>query len=634
MNLNVCRFGPFVVDRSAYAVTRDGHTVALTPKLLDLLLYLIDRPTQVVAKEELLDALWPGANVTENALTQAVSELRQALGDDAGSPRFIKTIARRGYRFIAGVERIETTPVQKESTDHDAIAVVDFVNVTGEADYAWLAVGIAETVTGDFRALGRFKVVERWRVVEAARHTDGTAQQIARALGVTRVVVGSFQRQGDMLRIVARVVDVGAAEAVADAKVDGPIERIFALQDQIVVTLSRGLGLPSGASRSGVGARETASLAAYRAYMEGWLRLESLDVRELKPARTDFERAVSLDPRYALAYTGLSSAEFALYETTRFANEPARDLLERAIAHARHAIELEEGLAEAHASLVLPLVSAWQPAEALAAARRAVALEPSNWRHHFRLSHASWGDARLESAARTAALYPEFAFTHFGIAMVHVARNHLARAETVLREGLAVQTRQIEHHTRFPALGLHWLLALVRLAQDDAPGALDEFDRELELADPERLLYGIEYRINAYYSRGLTLIHLRRFDEGVDSLTAALGVYPEHAPTRIALARALRYNGDLSAANAELARVEETVAILSRRRPYYSAIIGAALLVEQNRREEAVKRLSSLLADAPPGFAAWTLPVEPLLRPLSEQPGFALLLKRLAERAA
>ena len=312
-----------------------------------------------------------------------------------------------------------------------------------------------------------------------------------------------------------------------------------------------------------------------------------------------------------------------MYETTRFENEPARDLLERAIEHARHAIELDEGLAEAHASLVLPLVSAWQPAEALAAAQRAVALEPSNWRHLFRLGHASWGDARLRAAARTVALYPEFAFTHFGVAMVHVARSHLPRAESVLREGVAVQTGQLEHHTRFPALGLHWLLGLVRLAQDDAVGALGEFKRELELADSDRLLYGREYAIHAHHGRGLAQYHLERFDDAIESFSLALDMHANHAPSRIALAHALRARGPENKAQAELARVEEILSTLTPRRPYHSAMIAAALMVARDRPEEAVRHLERLLADAPQGFAAWTLPIEPLLRTLHPHPGFA-----------
>src|SRR5262245_15984742 len=104
------RFGPFLADRHGYRVTRDGKIVPLTPKLLDLLLHLIDHAGNLVTKEALLEALWPGANVTDNALAQAVSELRDALGDEPKSPAFIKTVARRGYRFIAPVEKVEIQP--------------------------------------------------------------------------------------------------------------------------------------------------------------------------------------------------------------------------------------------------------------------------------------------------------------------------------------------------------------------------------------------------------------------------------------------------------------------------------------------------------------------------------------------
>src|SRR6185436_6592473 len=102
------QFGPFFVDRIRYRVVRDDAVVELTPQLLDLLLHLLDNAGALITKEQLLDALWPGANVTDNALAQAVSELRQALGDDAGAPQFIKTVARKGYRFIAPVEKVDS----------------------------------------------------------------------------------------------------------------------------------------------------------------------------------------------------------------------------------------------------------------------------------------------------------------------------------------------------------------------------------------------------------------------------------------------------------------------------------------------------------------------------------------------
>src|SRR6476646_7701616 len=97
------RFGSFIVDRTRYRVQQGETLLELTPKLLDLLLYLLDHAGELVTKEQLLDALWPDANVTDNALAQAVSELREALGDEPTAAQYIKTVARRGYRFIAPV---------------------------------------------------------------------------------------------------------------------------------------------------------------------------------------------------------------------------------------------------------------------------------------------------------------------------------------------------------------------------------------------------------------------------------------------------------------------------------------------------------------------------------------------------
>src|SRR5512144_1480164 len=100
------RFGPFLLDGASYRLLRDGNPVAMSPKIIDLLLYLVSRPSALVTKEELFNALWPDVAVTDNALTQAVSELRQALGDDPAKPTYIQTVARRGYRFIAPVESV------------------------------------------------------------------------------------------------------------------------------------------------------------------------------------------------------------------------------------------------------------------------------------------------------------------------------------------------------------------------------------------------------------------------------------------------------------------------------------------------------------------------------------------------
>ena len=624
------RFGSFIVDRAAYRVLHEGRPVDVTPKLLDLLLHLLDHAGTLVTKEALLDALWPKTSVTDNALAQAVSELRQVLGDDAGDPRFIRTVARRGYRFVAPVEPIAAPeePVIAETgavtqDDVRSIAVLDFTNVTGDSESAWLSAGIAETVSGDLRALGGFRVVDRWRVTEAARRTGGALHDVASALRVRLAVVGSFQRNGDRIRITARVVDVVSGDAVADAKVDGRLQDIFDLQDQVAAQFAGELGVTSARGSSAPRSRETPSLEAYRAVMEGWLRIETLDVRELPRAIADFERAVAIDPRYGLAWTGLATAEFASYESTRSENEPSQALLERAIAHGRQAVELDDSLAEAHGSLALILVSAWETGEAIRAARRAVTLEPANWRHLFRLGHATWGEERLRAGAATLALYPDFAFAYFQSAMVHVARGHLTDAEGVLRHGAAIQDRQIGRGERYPALGLHWLLGLVRLAQDDVDEALAEFDRELGLAEPHRL-YGREYAMCAALGRGAALLRAARRDEAVASFRDALTLYPDHPLGHLGLAVAGRGGFDT---------VEAALQVMDRAKPIESALVRAQSLAAQGHSQAAADLLLGAVQNAPAGFAGWSLPVDPFLLQVPDRTVFTPVLSLLSGRA-
>jgi len=632
------RFGPFLVDRASYRVLRGEHVVDLTPKLLDLLLHLVDHAGTLVTKEELLDALWPGANVTDNALAQAVSELRQAIGDDAATPAYIKTVARRGYRFIARVDAVESggsAPAAAAPPAVDqlqSIAVLDFTNVSGDPASAWLAAGIAETVSGDLRALGTFRVIDRGRVMEAIRRTNGSLDAVAADLNVALVVVGSYQCHGERIRITARIVNVAGGEAVADAKIDGLLAGIFELQDNVVAQLAQELGMgPPPASRRGT-RQETSSLDAYRAYTEGWLQLESLDVREIPRAIESFERAIQIDNRYALAYTGLASAELAAYEGTRSENTPAQDVLTRAIDHARRAVAIDDTIAESQATLALVLASAWKTAEALQAARRAVKLEPSNWRHFFRLGHASWGSERLHAAASTLALYPDFAFAHFQSAMVHVARGHLRDAEVVLRQGAAVQDRQIERGDRYPALGLHWLLGLVRLAQDDLDEALREFDRERALALPHRL-YGREFQRDAMHARGACLLRLGRHADAAECFEQAVQLYPDHAPSHLGLLLVARATGSPGRVEGLTRRLQEIQSALETGRPVKATIVGSQILAADGRVDEACAALCSLLDSAPPGHAGWTLPIEPLLAEALQREAFAAVTTRLADRA-
>ena len=626
------RFGDFRVDPVAYTLRRGGEPVSLSPRPFDLLLYLLRNPRRLVTKDELLDALWPGVAVTENTLTRAVSELRRALRDTPGAPRCIETVPRRGYRWIAptGLDASPAESVGPHPAGR-AVAVVDFANLTGDEALAWLAPGIAETVTNDLGTLDGLRVIDRWRVVEAAGEAGPSPAGIAAAVDADLVVSGSYQRVADRLRVTARMLEAGTGDTVADAKADGRLDAIFELEDQIVRQFSAGLGLAGDDGPAN--RRETSSLDAYRAAIEGYVQLQSLDARLLPAAVEAFERAVALDRSYALAYAGLANAEHALYELTRAANRPDRARLESALLHAHRAVELDARLPGAHATLGFLLVSAGRRSEALAASRRAVDLDPHDWMHLFILGHASWGDERLRAQARSLAHYADFAFAHFSMAMVHVARDELAVAERVLREGTAIQDRQLGRPQRLPASGLHWLLGCARLRRGDADEALREFDLEIGHARHD-YLYAQEYTAASQLGRGFAFIDRGQIDAARDSFEAVLHAQPDLARAHLGLARIAAAEGRDADKEAALARAEKAMAELDKGgRIAEAAVTRASALVLRGRADEAVAQLDRLLYEPPAAFAGWTIPVEPLLGPLRRTAGFDRVLARLADRA-
>lgn len=629
-------FGPFTLDTGAFRLLRDGVAVPVGPKIIDLLLYLVKRPSALVSKEELFRALWPDVAVTDNALTQAVSEMRQALGDDPANPTYVQTVARRGYRFIAPVSAVaaKSADAEEEARAHGSrvqwVCVLDFSNVSGDSSLAWLSSGIAETLTNDLRSALQLHIIDRTRVVETVRRVGSDLPTLRAELKIDLAIVGSFQRAGQKLRITARAVDAASGEAVADSKADGPLDNVFDLQDRIVAQLAETIWSNNDAPRRSL--RETSSLEAYQAFTEGRVRLETLEPTQVPGAIKDFERAIQLDPRYALAHVGLGNAHFWEYETSRAHNHPDAGLLARAIDHVRRAIELERDLAEAHATLAFILVSAGRAGEALASARRAVALEPGHWAHHFRVAHASWGEERLRALARVTDLNPDFPFAHFESAMVHIARNSLGRAESVLREGTIAQDRQADLRQRYPARGLHWLLGLVRLAQNDVSEADAEFAKERSFGRSQ--LYGAEFEMNACDGAGFA--RLRAGDPGaaVAWFEQALALFPEHARSLVGLGAAYQAAGNRKKSDEAFKRSAAAVQSLRQGRRNTEATLAQALLhAATGHTPEANGCLKELLERGELPFSGWTLPIEPILAPLHRTREFQDLLEALGAKA-
>jgi DNA-binding winged helix-turn-helix (wHTH) protein/tetratricopeptide (TPR) repeat protein len=632
------RFGVFLLDMRSYRLFNDGTASDQPPKVLDLLALLLSRPGELVGKEQIFSALWPDVAVTDNAITQVVSAARDALGDDPAAPRFIQTVPRKGYRFIGAVEMsaadrpvsAATTVTPSAGSGVLRVAVADFVNVTADAEVAWLSVGIAETVSDDLRRLRALRVMDRAALSEAVRGADVAA---ARQAGIDLLITGSFQRAGTLLRMTGRAIDLHTSSAIAHAKADGSLAEVFVLQDAVVTQLVQSLhGSTSVVVPARVRTQETSSVDAYQALTEGRIKLDSLDPAAVPAAIADFTRAVDLDPNYALAYAGLGHAHFWLHQRTRLASRSEQHHLTLAIDYVQRAIGLDPDLAEAQAALAFFLANTGDPTEAIQAGRAAVALEPNEWRHHFRLGIAAWGSERLACLHAVQRLYPSFAFAHYASAMVHVARGHLDEALVTLQAGLDARPSARIGAFRFPANGLHWLTGLIKLAQHDIAGARLAFDRELAERGSE--LYADEYAVNAHNALGQSSLLTDQPDHAAASFREALAVAPGHARALMGLAEALRRTGHSSDADRALTQAREEIeALRTSNRPVDAYMALAQWHMVAGRPEDALVTVSSMLEQSPPGHAGWTLPVEPWLSDLRAAPSMAPILHRLALRA-
>jgi DNA-binding winged helix-turn-helix (wHTH) protein/tetratricopeptide (TPR) repeat protein len=630
----VYRFGPFVLDTGAYRLSRDGGAVELTPKAFELLRSLVERAGTLVTKEELFGRIWPDVAVTDNALTQVVSDLRKALGDASDAPIYVQTVARRGYRFVAGIASGGAEPVElpprSESDDEPrrpVLVVTDFQNVSRDADLDWLSSGIAETVTGTLGARPGIRVQDRTRLLALGDH-GGSPHDLARAAGASLLVTGAFQHVHGQLRLTARLIDVTSGEVRGDARADGTIRDIFSLQDEVARQLSERVGdaRSAGAVRR---ARHTSNLEAYRAAVEGRLLLESLDPDAVPEAFARFSTAIERDPGYAAAHVGLANALGYLFERSRYRLDARQDLLGQAIESARRAIALDDGYAEAHATLSFLLVAAGDRIGARQAATRAVALEPDEWMHRFRLGHASWGTARLDAISTALASFPEFPFAYFQRAMVFVARGSLNKAAATLEEGLRVIGD--DGPRRFPGAGLRWLLGMIALAGGSTDEAVRLFDGELRAR--QSTLYSEEFALGARLGIGFVQLSKGQVPDAVRTFTPLVGS-DGSGRALLGLALAARRASMPEAAGRPLAAIERAAAAEREGgRPDNAALLEAAIDAARGDGDTALDRLDAVLQSAPPGPLGWTLPIDPVFASLRSAPRMAAVLSALAARA-
>ena len=380
------RFGAFELQPNERRLLAGGEPVVLGPRAFDLLIALVERPGQLVTKEELLDCVWPKLVVEENNLQVQVSALRKILGQEA-----IATIPGRGYRFTVTLTA-SNAPLKTLLAPIDenlpSIAVLPFVNMSDDAANEYFADGIAEEL---------INVLSKIRGLRVASHTSAFSFKgskvdiptVAQKLNVATILEGSVRKAGKRVRITVQLVRVATDSHLWSETYDRELEDIFAVQDDIAQSVvkelrSALLGEKRDSSASAAVKAEVQAAAkgrgenaeAYRLYLQGQFFVAQRTQASLATGIEYFRQAVGLDPQYALAWAALASAQSieagAGWTSYGEGHRHAREAAERALA-------LEPNLAEGHAALgQIRLLHDWDWSGADASSRRALELAPGS----------------------------------------------------------------------------------------------------------------------------------------------------------------------------------------------------------------------------------------------------------------
>ena len=440
---NFYRFGEFVLDPRRRTLSRADSPVFLTPKAFDVLIFLVQNPNRLVTKEELLRAVWGDTFVEEGNLTQYISHLRKALGDNSESTRLIVTIARKGYQFtgnvVADVEtgdsskrtavRIpateswqtdpppvlefpakEAVPKAREPWRRAAVvaasavilavvaymswrhfptitppksekimlAVLPFENLTGDPNKEYLADGLTEETISQLGRLNpeQLGVIARTSVM-GYKHKDERLDQIGHDLSVQYVLESSLRESGNHIRLTAQLIQVKDQTHLWAQDYDYPAKDVLNVEDDVAKAVAHEVRLRlTSQQQAELAQSRPVNPEAFEAYLQGYYFFERNTNKDTDMAAKYYERAVQLDPSYALAWVGLSRTRNWQANVGLIPDEEGRRLAREAV---ERALALNPNLAAAHIQMgrIKQQVDFdWAGADA--SIQRAIALEPGN----------------------------------------------------------------------------------------------------------------------------------------------------------------------------------------------------------------------------------------------------------------
>lgn len=332
--MNIVHLGLWQLDIEARSLSKGDSQAHLKPRTWDVLLHLVNHAGHLVSTEELLDQYWRGAISDETAVRKAISEIRHEIDDPAGNPQVIKTVPKRGYLLALPDE-----PSQPFVAG-DALAVLPFVNITGDPADEYLCDGLSEEILNAMVQTLDTPVIARTSSFQfKGLNTD--VKEIASRLSANRILEGSLRRDGSVVRVTAQLIDGATGSHIWSEVYDRESVNVFELQESIATAICAKISAHTRVHRSSAGLA-TPNMPAYDLFLRATALGESGNPFEVRDAVTLFEQAVERDPAFAAAWLGLANALIRLAED-RIAIMPASEVYPRAERALKRVLALDPG---------------------------------------------------------------------------------------------------------------------------------------------------------------------------------------------------------------------------------------------------------------------------------------------------
>ena len=448
-------FKDCVLDLERRELTRKAEAVSIGPQVFDLLVYFVQNRERVVSKDDLLEAVWAGRVVSESTLTSHINAVRKAIGDSGDEQHLLRTVPRRGFRFVGDVAEARALDGVAPSTAPPAapaprpalalpgkpsIAILPFQNLSGDPEQAYFADGVVDDI---ITALSRV----RWLFVIARassftfRGASVDTKQVAQELGVGYVLEGSLRKSADRVRITGQLIEANTGAHLWAERFEGSLDDIFQLQDRIAESVAGAIAPHVElAEIERAKHKPTANLTAYDCYLRGLADVHRGSRDAIEEAVPFFLKAIELDAEFASAHAMAAWCYF-WRRVNGWAADPAREIAD-GIQLARRAIELgrDDAVALTRAGHALAHFTGDLDG-GIALLDRAVFLNPNlasawflggflrTWRGepHGAIEH-------FEHALRLSPVDPERYRMQAGFAMAHLFAGRLERASALAEE--------------------------------------------------------------------------------------------------------------------------------------------------------------------------------------------------------